>query len=246
MKLEKENILTTLSQSILFKDIEKYKIEQLIENSQKDFFKKGEIISEEELKNFIFIPLKGCVKSYQVNPNNGKAYTIFLFYKGDVFDIVTFIDQYKQSKHEVIFEVVKDVEFLKISHNILNKWIENEPQFNKNILFLLSHMLLSIEQNASDLALYDTFTRLSKLLVRHICHKSFSSDLKTKIKLKYINTLSHEEIADIIGTAREVVSRHIKVLKDKKILETNKKKYHILNLEALLEYCHIPSHTKKM
>ncbi len=50
MKLEKENILTTLSQSILFKDIEKYKIEQLIENSQKDFFKKGEIISEEELQ----------------------------------------------------------------------------------------------------------------------------------------------------------------------------------------------------
>jgi CRP-like cAMP-binding protein len=127
----------------------------------------------------------------------------------------------------------------------LELWIKDEPQFNKNILFLLSHMLLCVEQNASDLALYDTFTRLSKLIVRHICSKPLPSSLSTKVRLKYIHTLSHEEMAHLIGTAREVVSRHIKVLKEKKILETSKKRHHIINLEALLEHCYLPRLKKK-
>ncbi len=240
---QEKKYIDILSQSNLFKDIKMEKIENFINFSERVFFNKGKLFSEKELKEFIFIPVSGRIKSYQINPKTGKEYTIFLFHKGDVFDIVSFIDH---QEHEVLFEIIKEGELIKISHKMLNQWIEHEPLLNKNILFLLSNMLLRVEQNASDLALYDTFTRLSKLIVRHICSEPFyTSTIKTKLKLKYIDTLSHEEMANLIGTAREVVSRHIKILKEKKILETNKKRHHIINLEALLEHCQLPLKTKK-
>jgi CRP-like cAMP-binding protein len=230
-------LLFSLSQSMFFRDINSEKREYFLNSSEQIFFDKGKMFSDTELRSHIFIPVTGRVKSYQVNPHTGKEYTIFLFHSGDVFDIVTFIDQHE---HEVLFEVTKGGLFLKISHELLDIWIKDEPQINANILFLLSHMLSSVEQNASDLALYDTFTRLSKLIVRHVCSKPLATNIKTKVRLKHIDTLSHEEMAQLIGTAREVVSRHIKLLKEKKILETSKKKHHIVNLEALLEHCHLP------
>jgi len=241
MYQEKESIVS-LSQSLFFKEISDIKINILLKKTQKVFFNKGRLFSEQELKSFIFIPLTGRVKSYQINPKTGKAYTILLFKQGDIFDIVSFIDH---QEHNVLFEVISKGEFIKISYEILESWIKQEPQLNKNILFLLSHMLLSVEQNATDLALYDTFTRLSKLILRHIYSEPISSNIKTKVKLKHIDTLSHEEMAHLIGTAREVVSRHIKVLKKKKILKTHRKRHHIINLEALLEQCHLPHLRKK-
>jgi len=230
-------LVVSLSQSIFFKDIMNEKIEYFLNMSEEVFLDRGKLFSDQELRSYIFIPITGRVKSYQVNPHTGKEYTIYLFHSGDVFDIVTFIDQHE---HEVLFEVAKGGLFIKISYELLDIWIKDEPQLNKNILFVLSHMLLSVEQNASDLALYDTFTRLSKLIVRHVCSKPLSSTIKTKVRLKHIDSLSHEEMAQLIGTAREVVSRHIKILKERKILEINKRKHHIVNLEALLEYCHLP------
>ncbi len=230
-------MMDILFNSLLFQGIEIQKIESLIQCSEKVVLTKGELFSERMLRENIFIPLSGIVKSYQVNPHNGKAYTIFLFHKGDAFDIITFIDQ---DEHEVLFEVVREGIFLKVSHKVLDQWVIDEPQFNKNILFLLSHMLLSLEQNASDLALYDTFTRLSKLILRHISSVPISQSIRSKVHLKHIDTLSHEEMAHLIGTAREVVSRHIKVLKEKKILQRYKQRHYIVNLEALLEQCHLP------
>ena len=119
----------------------------------------------------------------------------------------------------------------------MKNWIENNKQINKNVLFILSHMLQNLEQNASDLALYDTITRLSRLILRNLPHKAHivDEDAPHKVKLKFLNNLSHDTIANMTGTVREVVSRHIKTLKHEEVIEISKKRHYLVNLHNLLE-----------
>ncbi len=231
----KKNLLKTLRASALFKNINDSLIQDILNKSKIVEFEKKKVFSENELKNSIFIVLNGMVKSYQVNPYNGKAYTIFLFNKSEVFDIITFVDK---EKHGVIFETLEKTLLLKISHNTLNSCITKESKLNQNIISLLSSMFLKLEQNTTELALYDTFTRLSKLILRNISIKPIlSRKLTPKVKLNALDKLSHEDLANLIGTAREVVSRHIKTLKEKNILETVEKKHHIINIQSLIKQC---------
>jgi len=231
----KKNILVRLKESPLFKSIDEVVIQNIVDESEIISLKKKRLFHDDELKDSIFILLNGMVKSYQVNPLSGKEYTIFLFHKSDVFDIITFVDQ---EEHGVLFETVEESRLLQISHKSLDYWIEHEPKLNQNIISLLSSMFLELEQNTTDLALYDTFTRLSKLILKNISIKPIlSNTLTSKVRLKHLEKFSHEELANLIGTAREVVSRHIKTLKEKNILETIEKKHHIINLQSLMEQC---------
>jgi len=232
-----ESLLTLFKESALFKNIDSALIKHIVEEAEFVSYPKRKVFSDLELKDSIFILLNGAVKSYQVNLTSGKEYTIFLFHKGDVFDIITFVDQ---EEHGVIFETLEECRLVKISHASLDRWIAKEPKLNQNIISLLSSMFLRLEKNTTDLALYDTFTRLSKLILRNVSIKpKLSSLLDSKVRLKHIEKLSHEDLANMIGTAREVVSRHIKTLKEKNILETIEKRHHIVNLQSLMDHCDV-------
>jgi CRP-like cAMP-binding protein len=231
--LDKKNLLQILKESALFKNVNEFLIKEILNTSEISKFKKKKLFSSNELREFVFIIIKGRVKNYQVNPHNGKEYTIFLFSKGEVFDIISFV---KKERHNVLFETLEESYFLKISHTNLDLWRKKEFQLNQNIIELLSLMFLELEQNTTDLALYDTFTRLSKLMLKNISllDKNISSK---ELTLNHLEKLSHEDLANLIGTAREVVSRHLKTLKDKNILETVEKKHHIINLQSLIDCC---------
>jgi CRP-like cAMP-binding protein len=224
-----------LKDSALFKNIDEQIVQNILDESEIITFEKKRLFTEDELKDSIFILLEGMVKSYQVNPLTAKEYTIFLFHKSDVFDIITFVDQ---EEHGVLFETLEESTFVKISHEALDRWTEKELRLNQNIISLLSGMFIELEQNTTDLALYDTFTRLSKLILKNISIKPIlPNELTSKVRLKHLEKFSHEDLANLIGTAREVVSRHLKTLKEKNIIETIEKKHHIVNLQSLIDHC---------
>ena len=54
-------------------------------------------------------------------------------------------------------------------------------------------------------------------------------------KLSLINNLSHEQIAKMIGSVRNVVNRHIQDLKNSQLLSVKRKSLEINNIQKLLE-----------
>jgi len=84
----------------------------------------------------------------------------------------------------------------------------NHPSFNRAFLPYLGKQIRSLEELAADLTLHDTITRLSRLILRHT---DYGNPLQ---KLKLINDLSHEELAHMIGSVRNVISRHMLKLKN--------------------------------
>ena len=85
------------------------------------------------------------------------------------------------------------------------------------------------EELATDLALHSTQERLIKLIL-----KNLSPNKNHKFSL--IHNLSHIEIAKLLGTVRQVVERHLGVLKNENAITINEDRHiEISNIQKLLD-----------
>ena len=172
-----------------------------------------------------YVIISGRMKVCRINPDTGRELTIFLLGPGDVFDVICLLD-YQQ--HEVEVTAIDDLETMCAPLGEVRDWIRQHPGFNRTFLPYLGNQIRSLEELAVDLTLHDTWTRLSRLIIRHIDHKQHQN------RLKLINDLSHEELANLIGSARAVVNRHIQGLKKEGILEISRKHIEVKDLHSLL------------
>lgn len=234
-----EQSLTIMRSSLLFKDVKEDFLKETLSWFELIPIQKGTIIDSEETLNWMYMPIVGRVKVSQINPQTGQEYIIFLLAPGDIFDIVALMEK---REHTVVLEALEDVMALRVSADAAREWLDDHPEFNKNFLPYLGKRIRYLEESASDLALHDTITRLSKLILRNV-----DKDDKSKSKsVKLINDLSHDNIAKMIGSVRAVVNRSIQVLKSDEIIEISRKEKSVKNLKALIKRCeHALFHTEK-
>ncbi len=194
------------------------------------FVKKGEVLmrAEECLEHF-FVLLEGRVKVSQMNFENGKEQILYLLSKGDMYDVVSLLDG---KAHENMAMALDDVKLLVFPIELFREWIETKPSFNKLFFPYVAKQLREMENLASDLSLYDTTTRLVKLIAKNI---EKEGDKQT---LKLINNLSHDELANLIGTVRKVLNRNLQSLKKEGLIDIRRKEIYIKDSQNLLE--HLP------
>ena len=87
-----------------------------------------------------------------------------------------------------------------------------------------------LETHILDLGTNGLTIRLANLLLRNY-------NINSK-QIENINNLSHDELAQFIGTTRAVFNKHIQILKDDGIIRIRRKNIEVLNLELLIEKSH--------
>lgn len=188
--------------------------------------KKGEtLFTADELLHYFYIVARGKIKSYQLNLNNAKEQTIFIYREGDMFDTITLLDG---EPHDVMYEALEDSELLQLPIEKIRELIATDQMFNQKFFPYLAKQMRSMEELATDLSLYSTAERLIKLLLENL-------DPSNIMKYNLIQGLSHTEIAKLIGTVRHVVERHLKALKEDGTIEVKNKKLQILDANKLLD-----------
>ena len=193
--------------------------------------KKGDtLMRPEECLEHFFVLLEGRVKVSQINFETGKEQILYLLSKGDMYDVVSLLDG---KVHENVAMALDDVKLLVFPIELFREWVATKPSFNKLFLPYVGKQLRSMENLASDLSLYDTTTRLVKLIARNIEQED------GKQTLKLINNLSHEELANLIGTVRKVLNRNLQALKKEGLIDIKRKEIYIKDSQNLLE--HLPS-----
>ncbi|MDT8337610.1 MAG: Crp/Fnr family transcriptional regulator [Sulfurimonas sp.] len=181
--------------------------------------------SVDDLLKHFYILIDGRVKTYQINFDNAKEQTIFVYKRGDMFDVISLLDE---KPHEVAYEVLEDCRVLQLPIEKVRYWIENNSTFNKLFFPYLAAKMRHVETLASELSLYDVKDRLMHLLLENINPSS-------TFKYKLLQNLSNSEISKLLGTVRHVVERAIKELKQEKIIHTERKNIKVINLQKLLE-----------
>ncbi len=189
------------------------------------FTKKEMLFDSDDALEYFYIFLAGKVKISQLNLSNGKEQTIYLMSRGDMYDTVTLLDG---KAHEVLVEILEEGSAMKIPIGKAREWMYDYPIFGEIVLKYVATQLRKVEELATDLTLFDTQERLIKLILQ-------SMETKDKEGKNILDGLSHTEIANLIGTVRHVVDRHIKKLKADGVLEDERRKISLKDREKLLD-----------
>jgi len=209
-----------------FSGLDEMTVTEISRHTKRILFKKGEtLFTQGELMRYFYVVIRGKIKMYQLNLNNGKEQTIFILREGDMFDTITLLDG---KEHDVMYEALEDSEVLQMPIEFVRELISTNKEFNSKFFPYLAQQMRQMEELATDLSLYSTSERLIKLLLQNL-------DPNNIMKYNLIQGLSHTEIAKLIGTVRHVVERHLKALKEDGAIEVKNRKLQILDARKLLD-----------
>ena len=161
---------------------------------------------------------------YNVDEFSEKEHTLFLLKKSDVFDLFCLFDG---SKHRVYYECLDNIKVLAIPMDKLRDWLNKNPHQYQHFLSYAGKMMRTLESNVSQLIFTNISTRLLKLLLENINSKSK--------KLEVINDLPNKEIANLIGSTRAVVNRHLQLLKQSGSIDVARNQLEIKDISLLLK-----------
>jgi len=210
----------------IFENLDQSFEQQFLQYGKIVSFKKREtpFLGDELLKKF-YIVLKGKIKSFQMNLDTSKEQTLFVYRAGDMFDTLILLDG---KPHEVLYEVIESVDVLELPIEKVREWLKTNEKFNRHFFPYIASQMRHTEELASDLSLYSTSERLSKLLLQNM-------NPNDDHYYQLLQNLSKTEIAKLLGTVRNVVERHLKELEAEQIIENQRKNIYVKDVKKLLE-----------
>lgn len=194
-------------------------------------YKKGQIIFEEDTyPHGLFCINSGKIKITQTGAD-GRDKIIHLAKDGDVMGYRAILSGDKYSCSATVIET-SSVCF--IPTDVFTGMVERNAKLAFKIIHLFSDELKAAERTITDLAQKSVKERLAQGLLLLKESYGYEEDGCT------INiTITREEIASIVGTARETATRLLGELSKEKSIELNGKKIKILNQQKLIQSANV-------
>lgn len=219
--------LETLGQSPLFASLNDVLLEDMLGIFHYETRIRGETaISPKQASDHLYIVISGRAKVSVYNPDSGREHVLFLIGPGDGFDLISLLDG---EWHDAVATALDDMEILSTTVQKAREWLNQHPDFNRAFLPYLGRQMHALADQVADLSLYDTETRLARLILRNLLPDKLPNDIPL------INDLSQETLASMIGSVRVVVTRHLQKWKQKKIISGRRGRWSVLDLQALLD-----------
>jgi len=215
------------SQAILA-ELPEEDIEQLLNNSNEEIYKKGELVFKEgTIPSGIFYIKSGKVKKYKVD-NFHKEQIIYVANAGELigYHAVLSSERYPDSASTLEESIVSF-----IPKEVFFRALEQSPTLSRVLLKTLSHEFAVLINNISIFAQRPARERIAITLI--ILREKFKNDVASDLPIT-IN-VSREDIASMAGTTRENAVRMLRQFKDEGIIETKGRKIWVLDIRKLAQ-----------
>jgi CRP/FNR family cyclic AMP-dependent transcriptional regulator len=163
----------------------------------------------------MYIICDGRVKVTKLS-GDGREKILELLDSGDFFGEMSLLDEAPRSAS---VEALSEVRVLALGRNDFLDLMKKSTDLAFSVVQELTRRLRQVDEQASSLSFQRVKQRTQGLLVRMA--KNDTTDPKRRLT----QALTHQQIADMIGTSRETVTRAIKDLKQEGWLEQNGKQY---------------------
>ncbi len=188
--------------------------------------RKGTIIFMEGDPGEAFFFIKsGKVKIFKTTPD-GRELIFTILSEGGVFAEVTL---FNDMNYPASAEILEDANIGMIRNEDLEKLVSNNSEIALRVIKVLSKKLFSSQQKVKELALGDTYMRTAQMIIKLAKDHGIETTDGVELKLN----LSRQELASMIGTTRETVSRAISQFKKEGSIDISGKKIIIKDLEKL-------------
>lgn len=201
---------------------------QLLTNHMSEqVYKKNELIFREgAYPSGIFYITKGKVKKYKVD-NDGKEQIIYLAVTGQLFGYHAVLSEARYSDSAAVLEE-STVAFIP-KEDFLNA-LDYSPLLTRRLLKTLSHEFAVLANSLSVFSLRTVRERLALqlILIREKYKENYMDGMLIEI------SISREDLASLVGTARENIVRVLSEFKEENILESKGRKIMIKDVNRLI------------
>lgn len=194
---------------------------------EKKFRKNQVVFHEGEPGRYLYLIRTGQVKVYKLS-EEGKEKILRVFGPGDFFAELPLLDG---GNYPASAEVLSTAILLSLSRENFLSVISKYPSITGKIYKIVGKRLRHFTTMVTDLTLKDASRRLAGFLLEKASGQVHLSQDQVRFPLE----LTHQEIASLIGTARETVSRSLKQLQSDGIIEIKDRYVTVLDREALHE-----------
>lgn len=181
----------------------------------KSYPKNSVIIREGEEGGALFIILSGKVQAY-LSSANGRMVILSNQGAGSFFGELSLLDGEPRSAS---IEALESTACSLIPRHALKTWLTNHPDAAFSIIRSLTQRIRSLTENVRGLALSDVYGRLVKAL--------YDMAVENEKEWIILEKPTHQDLANIIGCSREMVSRIMKDLERGGYLSTERKSIRI-------------------
>jgi CRP/FNR family transcriptional regulator len=176
----------------------------------------------------VYVLMTGRVKVYALSPV-GRAVTLWFCLPGEVFGLTEIA---RSSPRMVYAEACTDAEVLILPCERLRARLVSDAATAMQVVDMLSCRLRQLSDAMLNLITDDVNTRVTKLLLR--LHARYGKPLQTGGFLLDL-PLTHQDMADMIGTTRQSVSAAVTHLRQQGLLTTTGHRMCLTEPERLAE-----------
>ena len=159
------------------------------------------LINEGDDTDSLYVVLEGEVKVY-ASDEHGKEVILNILGPGEYFGELALMDNEPRSAS---VKTIKPTKVMIIAKQDFKKVLADNPEIAFNMIQSLSRQVRDLTNNVKSLALMDVYGRVAHTLLELA---SEMEDGRMVIEQK----LTHQDIADMVGASREMVSRILKDL----------------------------------
>lgn len=211
-----------LSELFVFQDLTPREMDELNRITTMSTVSKGRVFYRpEEPGEVLFILKEGRVQLYRISPE-GKKLVIATLGPHTLFGEMALLGT---QMHNTFAEAVEDCLICVMSRTDLERLILNKPQVALRLLEVSGKRLREAEERLENMAFKGIPARLASLLLR----------LSKEQGSEEIVGLTHQDLAESVGTYRETATQVLNDLKNEGLLEIGRKRIRILDKEGLEE-----------
>lgn len=202
-----------LSQVYLFDGLSEDELDAIERHAVIKRYRKNTVIIERgDDANALYILLQGEVKVF-VADERGKEVVLRELGPGSVLGELALLAEMPRSASVM---TVDDSEFLVLAKRAFTQCLADHPGIAWNLVRALTRQVQMLTESVTDFALLDVYGRVARIL-----RDSAVDEGGRTITPKF----THQQIADRVGSSREMVSKILKDLKQGGYLSTEGKRY---------------------
>ncbi len=227
--MNKEQIKNVLAKFSLFRGLSEQEMYKIVDISISREWNKGShvFLQDEPLENVYFIS-EGKIKVYKTDVN-GKEQIVSILKSGEMFPHVGF---FRKGGYPAFSEVIENATLVVVPIELFEKVLIENPELCIKVFNVLGEKIVDLQERLESQILNNTYEQIIKLLIR--LGREHGKELDNgKILLK--GEFTNRDLANMIGTTRETVSRTLTKLKKDHLIETDSENNLVFDTNHLTE-----------
>jgi CRP/FNR family transcriptional regulator, cyclic AMP receptor protein len=224
--LSPEEKIRLLSMVDILEPLTREEINDLSRRVPDTHFQRGQVLyTPQEKSEVLFMLKKGRVRIYRVSPD-GREFTLTVVGAGTVFGEMSLTAQRLENAYA---EAMGPVIVCKMRRLDFEQLVMDKPQVGLKVMSVMSERLFLAEDRMEDIALKEVPTRLASFILQLIESEGVVTREGYKVPTRY----THRQVATMIGSKRETVTKAFTLLQQAGAVELERRRIHVKDIETL-------------